>query len=138
MPARPIIEVRSCRFRYKDASEDTVHIDNLTLQPSQHLFIHGKSGSGKSTFLNLLCGVLESDAGTINILSTPFSSMSSAIKDRIRADHYGIIFQQFNLLAHLSVKENIVLGCSFSEKKKARVSDMDATIKELSEKLDLP
>ena len=138
MSAHPIIEVKSCRFSYEDALEDAVHIDHLSLQPSRHLFIKGRSGSGKSTFLNLLCGVLEPDEGMINVLNAPFSSRSNAEKDRIRADHYGIIFQQFNLLAHLSVKENIALGCSFSERKKARVSDMDATIKELSQKLDLP
>ena len=138
MPVRPIIEVRSCRFRYEDASDDTVHIDDLALQPSQHLFIKGRSGSGKSTFLNLLCGVLTPEEGIINVLNAPFSSRSNAEKDRIRADHYGIIFQQFNLLAHLSVKENIALGCSFSERKKARVSDMDAAVKALLEKLDLP
>lgn len=109
----------------------------LHVRKGEHIFLHGKSGSGKTTFLNILCGIIEPDISDIKILHTDFSKLSSSHKDRFRADNYGTVFQQFNLLPYLSVKENIALSCGFSKQKSSHVSDMESEIERLLKELDL-
>jgi putative ABC transport system ATP-binding protein len=96
-------------------------IDQLTIHASQHLFLEGPSGSGKTTLLNLFTGILFPNSGQISVLGTDIATLSNPQRDRFRADHFGIIFQAFNLIPFLSIAENIALPCTFSQVKKARV-----------------
>lgn len=132
-----IIEITSCEFTYPKNKQKTLDINSLHVKSGEHIFLHGKSGSGKTTFLNVLCGIIEPDKSDINILGTDFSKLTTAQKDTFRADNYGTIFQQFNLLPYLSVKENISLACGFSKQKSLQVKDMDEEIKRLLDSLDL-
>ncbi len=85
------------------------------------IFLYGPSGSGKSTLLGLLGGVLSAQSGSINILGNDFTRLSQTQKDRVRADHIGFIFQQFNLIPYLSVIENVLLPCRFSKLRLSKV-----------------
>lgn len=88
-----------------------------TVEKGDRIFLHGPSGSGKTTLLNMLAGVLNADSGDINLLGEDFSSMSSGKRDAFRARHIGVVFQQFNLVPHLSVLKNIELAAYFGGNK---------------------
>ena len=73
----------------------------------------GESGSGKTTFLNLIAGILRPDAGTITLDGSEMSALSEPARARLSATTIGYIFQAFNLLQGYSCLENVLLGMSF-------------------------
>jgi len=73
----------------------------------------GESGSGKTTFLNLIAGILKPDEGIISVDGVDMATLSEAGRDRLRAAKIGYIFQTFNLLQGYTCLENVLLGMSF-------------------------
>ena len=132
-----VVELQDIRYRWRGQNTDTLAIDHLAIHSGEHLFIQGASGSGKSTLLNLLAGILLPQQGSIRLLDNDALSVSSTQRDRFRADHMGIIFQQFNLLPYLSVQENVELACHFSPKRKQKSRDVSATAQRLLTHLGL-
>lgn len=114
--AKVVIELSKLKYRWPKSPIDTLAIPALQVHQGQHLFIQGASGSGKSTLLNILSGVLSAQSGKVNILNTDLQTLSQAQKDRFRAEHMGIVFQQFNLLPYLTAYENIALALKVSKK----------------------
>lgn len=109
------IVISNLAFRYPNMQSDCINIAQLSINAGDSIFLYGPSGSGKSTLLGLLGGVLVAQTGTIKTLShTCNNTTTQAQRDRIRADHIGFIFQQFNLIPYLSVIENVLLPCKFS------------------------
>lgn len=90
-------------------------IPAFRLEAGETLFLKGPSGSGKTTLLGLLGGVQTPDRGSIRLLGQDLSELTAGRRDRFRVDHTGYIFQQFNLLPFLSVRENVELPCHFSK-----------------------
>jgi len=86
-----------------------IDIPQLTLQQGQHLFIQGPSGCGKSTLLSLLAGVQQVQNGTCEVLGHDLAKLSPSQRDRLRGEHMGVIFQQFNLLPFLDAQANALL-----------------------------
>lgn len=89
-------------------------IPAFRLERGETLFLKGPSGSGKTTLLGLLGGVQRPVSGSIRLLDQELTQLSAGQRDRFRVDHTGYIFQQFNLLPFLSVRENVELPCHFS------------------------
>jgi putative ABC transport system ATP-binding protein len=81
---------------------------NLNIEKGETVAILGPSGSGKSTLLNLISGIEVPSQGTIDFDGNPFHSMNQAQRDQIRFERFGFVFQQFNLLPHLNVLENVL------------------------------
>lgn len=119
MTTRNVLELQNLSFGW---TPDTtlIDLDHFELGAGESLFLRGPSGSGKSTLLGLIGGVLTPRTGAIHIQGEDLVGQSSAARDKIRADHLGIIFQQFNLLPYLSVLENVTLPCRFSPQRRAR------------------
>ncbi len=115
-----MINVKDLRFRWPGAAQDSIAIDGLNVDAGATLFLHGPSGGGKSTLLGLLAGVLLPDAGDVSLKGQSWSALSGAHRDAFRADHVGYIFQQFNLLPYLSVLDNVLLPCRFSQLRRER------------------
>ena len=92
---------------------------SFELYPGQKFLITGPSGSGKSTLLNLLAGVVEPSSGSIWIHEENIHGLSASAKDQCRGEQMGFIFQQFNLLPYLSVRDNILLPAHLFVKRKA-------------------
>ena len=115
-----VIELHGLRFRWPGQERDTLAIRELQAAQGEHLFLRGASGSGKTTLLNLLAGILTPSQGSLHILGQALGNMSGSARDRFRADHIGVIFQQFNLLPYLSVLENVQLPCHFSRLRQQR------------------
>lgn len=132
--ASEVVSLSDVRFRWPGQTSDIVSIDELCLDAGEHLFVRGSSGSGKTTLLNLLCGIHAPSGGTVRLLGTDLARLSSSRRDRFRADHVGVVFQQFNLLPYLSTLENVTLACSFSGRKKQRATEVTA-VKETARRL---
>ena len=113
-------------------------IDSLSISKGEHVFISGDSGSGKTTLLNLLCGIHQANRGSIEIIGQDLNKLSSQNRDSFRGDHLGVIFQQFNLLPFLSVKENIELPLRFSKQRASKCTNSNDEISRLLAALDLP
>lgn len=103
-------------------------IPDFNLMPGETLFLKGPSGSGKTTLLGLLGGVQQPDDGSIRLLGQDLSKLSAGARDRFRVDHTGYIFQQFNLLPFLSVRENVELPCHFSKVRAGRAKQRHGSV----------
>lgn len=134
----PIINLQNVRFRWPEQEEDMLYIPELMVKKGEHLFIQGPSGSGKTTLLNLLTGINLANSGSVIVLGTPLERLSTIQRDQFRADHLGVIFQQFNLLPYLSLLENVQLPCGFSKRKKVNAGNMHETALRLLTHLSIP
>ncbi|MEO1659863.1 MAG: ATP-binding cassette domain-containing protein [Pseudomonadota bacterium] len=113
-----VVSVSGLRFAWA-GQPAILDIESLTLDTGERLFLRGPSGSGKSTLLGLIAGVLETQHGQIQVLDQDMTMLSGSQRDRVRADHLGVIFQMFNLVPYLSVVQNVVLPCRFSRRRLA-------------------
>ena len=84
-----------------------LHEMNIAIKKGEFTAIAGPSGSGKSTLLNLLSGLDKPSSGKVFINQKPISDMSGNQLSDFRRDHIGFIFQSYNLIPVLTVKENI-------------------------------
>lgn len=119
-PEPAIVRMAGLRFAWKGPSAFSLSIPDFSLPARTRMLVLGPSGSGKSTFLSLLAGIVTPDEGRLEVLGTDTSALSSSARDRFRAEHFGIIFQMFNLLPYGSVVDNVVLPLSFAAKRRAR------------------
>ncbi len=111
-----LLEIRNLKksFRAPDGSITTVvEIPAFDLEARQRVALSGASGSGKTTFLNLIAGILVPDLGSVVLDGVDLATAKEAARDRIRAVSIGYIFQTFNLLQGYTCLENVLLGMSF-------------------------
>jgi putative ABC transport system ATP-binding protein len=103
------IQISNLRFSYGSASGFRMHISRLDIAPCECVAIVGPSGSGKTTLLNLMAGTLVPGSGQISVAGQQLDSMAESARRKFRIDRVGQVFQAFELLEYLSVKENILL-----------------------------
>jgi putative ABC transport system ATP-binding protein len=120
--APDIVTMSGVRFAWPARDSFRMAIDDFTVPDGERLLLIGPSGSGKSTFLSLLAGIVAPQAGRIAILGTDIASLRGGARDRFRAEHFGIIFQMFNLLPYGSVIDNVLLPLSFSAGRRSRAT----------------
>lgn len=135
--AQTAIQIDALEFRWRPDGPICLCLPALTVDGGKSLFLHGPSGVGKSTLLNLIGGVLQPVQGRISVLGRLLGEMSGAERDAFRADHLGFIFQQFNLIPYLSVLDNVLLPCRFSRHRALRAGDVQAEARRLLAALDL-
>ena len=123
-----VVDLSGVRFSWHAASAPIVAIDALRIARGERLLLRGPSGSGKSTLLSLLAGVLKAQSGSVRILGHELGALSGTARDRFRADHIGVIFQMFNLIPYLSVRENVCLPCAFSSRRRERRQVTDLSV----------
>ncbi|QOJ15419.1 MAG: ABC transporter ATP-binding protein [Planctomycetia bacterium] len=111
-----VIEVSELRKSYR-APDGTpapvLNVPRFNLAHGEQLALHGGSGSGKTTFLNVLAGILLPDSGSVRICGRDISTLRESARDRLRAIHVGYVFQTFNLLQGFTALENVLLAMSF-------------------------
>lgn len=109
MPTKTLIELKKVKFRYPGNSKLTLNIEDLTITKSEKIFIFGPSGTGKTTLLEVLSGVLVPEEGLVIISGTELRFLTDTQRDRFRSETMGFVFQGLNLLPYLNVQENIEL-----------------------------
>lgn len=131
--------VRDLAFRWRGRPAFSIAVPHFEIARGERVFLAGPSGSGKSTLLNLLCGLAVPDAGTVEALGRPFSALSGPRRDRMRAEHFGVIFQTSNLLPYATPVDNVVLPLGFAPARRARVGrDPRGAARRLMAALGLP
>lgn len=123
----PAVALHEVRFAYRGGAP-VLDIPALHIARGERVFLHGPSGSGKTTLLGLIAGVLTPAAGKLQVLGSELGSMGSAERDRFRAAHVGYVFQMFNLIPYLSVRDNITLPVRLSAARRARLNGADANV----------
>lgn len=88
---------------------------NFTIEKGEICVLLGPSGSGKSTLLNIIGGIDSADSGYVSINGEKTADMKEKVLTRYRRKHLGYIFQMYNLIPNLNVKENIEVGAYLSD-----------------------
>ena len=107
----PALEARSLYRFYRAGDEETLALQgvSLRLEAGEFVAVAGPSGSGKSTLLACLAGMDNPDGGSVRIAGQRISHRPEPERARIRARHIGMLFQNANLLDHLTVAQNLSL-----------------------------
>ena len=129
-----LIELSDLGFNWPGQPQ-LLDIPAFALQTGETLFLKGPSGSGKTTLLGLLGGVQKPTQGSIRLLGQELGELSAGARDRFRVDHTGYIFQQFNLLPFLSVRENVELPCRFSRSRAERAIQRHGSVDQAASEL---
>jgi putative ABC transport system ATP-binding protein len=111
-----ILEIKDLKKSYvtpDGGRHAVVDVPDFSLDEKIQLALRGESGCGKTTFLNLVAGILKPDSGTIRLAGTEVGALKESQRDRLRAMTTGYIFQTFNLLQGYTCLENVLLGMSF-------------------------
>jgi putative ABC transport system ATP-binding protein len=132
-----IVRMAGVRFAWPGRGAFALAIEDFALRPGERVLLIGPSGSGKSTFLSLLCGIVSPQAGRIEVLGADIGALSGPARDHFRAEHFGIIFQMFNLLPYGSVLDNVVLPLAFAHKRRSRAGSAKSSALQLLQRLGL-
>jgi putative ABC transport system ATP-binding protein len=116
----PAIEVEALRFSWP-GQPTLLAIENFRVARGERVFLRGPSGSGKSSLLGLVGGVIAPGSGAVRVLGQDLGQLGAADRDRFRGEHIGFVFQMFNLIPYLSVRENVLLALRFAPGRAARV-----------------
>lgn len=111
-----MISVRNLIKTYRRGPESVVacRVDHLDIADREQVALIGRSGTGKSTLLNILAGILLPDSGEVGVDGVDVCSLSEGARDRFRGEHIGLVFQTFNLLQPFTALENVLLGALFA------------------------
>jgi ABC-type lipoprotein export system ATPase subunit len=103
-----MIQVSGLEFRYKEG-EFVLQVPELTVAQGDAAAVIGPSGSGKTTLLHLLAGIAIPQSGRVVTDGAELTAMDDAGRRDFRVQHIGLVFQEFELLEHLNVLDNILL-----------------------------
>ena len=130
--AAPVIRLQDVRKEYVVGDSHIHALDgvSLTVRPGEFVCISGRSGSGKSTMLNMLAGLEKPTSGEIVILDKHIENMSESARIRFRRQYIGFVFQSYNLMPQYTAVENVELplmlrGIGKRERRKQALAVME-------------
>ena len=130
--AAPVIRLQDVRKEYVVGDSHIHALDgvSLTVSPGEFVCISGRSGSGKSTMLNMLAGLEKPTSGEIIILDKHIENMSESARIRFRRQYIGFVFQSYNLMPQYTAVENVELplmlrGIGKRERRKQALAVME-------------
>ena len=103
-------------FGEKENRVEVLHDLSLEVKKGEFCVLLGPSGSGKSTLLNIIGGIDGPDSGEIIIDGEAMNSLNEKKLTKFRRNHLGYVFQMYNLIPDLTVRENIEVGAYLSKK----------------------
>jgi len=131
-PVPPAVHLRDVVFGY-DRRTPVLQVDELVVEAGKRVFLYGPSGSGKTTLLGLITGIHQPQRGSCMVLGKELTNMSMPARDRHRGSEMGYIFQSFNLIPYLTVRQNVALPCQVHERRRRRM--VAPTVREEVERL---
>ena len=120
--AGDIVRLSDVAFAWPGKEAFTLAVRDFALPARERILLIGPSGSGKSTFLSLICGILTPQAGASRCSGRTSPGWARRRAMRFRAEHFGIVFQMFNLLPYASVIDNVLLPLSFAPGRRRRAT----------------
>lgn len=111
-----LLSLNNLKKSYRAPDGETslvVDVETFSMEAGAQLALRGSSGSGKTTFLNLIAGILQADSGEITLCEKPLHHLSESQRDQLRAQSIGYVFQTFNLLQGYTALDNVMLGMVF-------------------------
>lgn len=111
------LEIKDLKKSFGNVSNRTEVLKgiNFTIEKGEICVLLGPSGSGKSTLLNIIGGIDSADSGYVCINGEKMAEMKEKALTKYRRKHLGYIFQMYNLIPNLNVKENIEVGAYLSD-----------------------
>lgn len=113
------IDIKALIKRYPspDGGEVTVlSLSELTVDAGEQTALAGPSGTGKTTLLNIISGIITPTEGTVKIMGTDIAGLSEPQRDLFRSRNIGYVFQNFSLIPSLTAKENVMAAMAFGDK----------------------
>ncbi len=110
-----IVDVKKA-YGEGDTRQEVLRGMNFSVANGEFCVLLGPSGSGKSTLLNIIGGIDSADSGYISINGDKLKDMDEKTLTQYRRKHLGYVFQLYNLIPNLNVKENIEVGAYLSDK----------------------
>src|SRR5882757_5594391 len=104
-----VLSVTNLTKTYRSAGDevDVLRGVSLSIAAGERVALTGESGSGKSTLLHLIAGLDRADGGEIDVAGTSITTLGEAGLAALRRDRLGLVFQQFNLIPSLNVRDNL-------------------------------
>ncbi len=123
------LEIHNLKKSYGDGESRTEVLRGIdfSVAKGEICVLLGPSGSGKSTLLNIIGGIDDADEGYISIEGEKTADMNEKTLTKYRRKHLGYVFQMYNLIPNLNVKENVEVGAYLSDK----ALDIDDLLKTL-------
>jgi putative ABC transport system ATP-binding protein len=112
---QPLIRIESLVKTYETSAGplDALKAIDLTVYPGEYIGVIGKSGAGKTTLINMISGVDKITSGRVNVNGTEVQELNEDGLAQWRGLNLGVIYQSFNLLPMLSLRDNITLAMDF-------------------------
>lgn len=110
-----MIELRHVQKLYRQGDTELIAcaVDALDIAAGEQVALVGRSGTGKTTLMHIIAGILRADAGSVKIRGVDLESLSEGRRDRFRGQHIGMVYQTFNLLQPFTALENVLLAAMF-------------------------
>lgn len=133
-----MMRLENLTLTFPDGAGRLTAVDEVSVdfQPGEFTVLTGPSGSGKSTLLSIAATLITPDSGAVYIDDCEVSRLSSHEKDRVRREQMGIVFQQSNLIASLTAREQLVAMSRLADPRRTRKT-MDARAEALLETVGL-
>lgn len=111
-----MLEIKNIRKSFKTADFTQIALDNISIKfrKSEFVSILGPSGSGKTTLLNIIGGLDRYDSGDLVINNKSTKTFKDKDWDAYRNNCIGFVFQNYNLISHISILENVEMGMTLS------------------------
>lgn len=130
-----MIDIEGLEFAYRSGGF-RLHVDRFRVADGEKVAVTGPSGSGKTTLLNLLAGIETPARGVVQVAGEPVASLGDAARRAFRIQRIGFVFQDFELIEYLSVRDNILHPYRIS-----RALELDESVRrratELAERLGI-
>jgi len=107
-----MLSAKDIRFSYD--AQNTFEFPDFSCGAGEKKLILGSSGTGKTTFLHLLTGLLKPSSGEVKMHNTNFSQLSNSQLDKFRGKHLGLVFQTAHFINALNVRENLQMPLSLN------------------------